>query len=507
MKIGIDLGTSYSLASRMHPDGSTSLVHDFRDQERVHTPSVALITGGSAYVGAIAEDMAEAHPELPVIRFFKRNLGERDPIYYDDGGFGWHAEGVAALVLDKLRFDTETEVSRKVDGAVITVPAHFTDNQRKAVAAAAMLAELPLAGLIEEPVAAAMHYGVSTEAHKKILLAYDFGGGTFDATVMSLDANGIYVLGKRGVTDLGGKELDEKVGEMVLDQFEAALRRRPNLNARTLLELRRASEAIKIELCAPGTRAVRKMVLLGRDPVEVRIEKAQFEKAISEYIERTVAVTVQCLQDAGLSKKDVDTVLLVGGSSLVPAVVDQLKKALGAEGKEMLYHEPSKAVALGAALRAAQIEGLASEFRLPAELKGVSSYAVGVRTVDPTSGRIAVDTLIKKSMPLPMTAKKVYYTTRPDQASMLLDFVQHTGDGGELIPLGQLRVGPLDQPQVNYPISVRVEYKEDGTVHVVASDANTGEELEQSFGGDPTGDIQYLSAQRKLLQSILMTRP
>lgn len=507
MKVGIDLGTSYSLVARTHPDGSTTLIPDFRDAERVHTPSVVLITGGAAFVGAIAEDVMEDQPELPILRFFKRHLGNREPVYFDDRGAGWHAEGIAALILDKLRFDAETEMSAKVDGAVITVPAHFNDPQRKAVTAAATLANLPVQDLLEEPVAAALHYGVTADSGSRVLFVYDFGGGTFDATTMTMDDKGIYLLAKTGATDLGGKELDERVGELILDQFQRALGRKLALNALTLLELRRASEAIKIELSTPGTREVRKPVLIGSDVVEIRIDREQFSRTIAEIIERTVAVAQECLKDAGLVPNDVDTLLLVGGSSLIPDVSPRLREVFPAGATEMLYHEPSKAVALGAALRSAQVSGDHQKFNLPPELKGVSGYSVGVRAVDPHSGEVTVDTLIRKNMPLPTTIRKTYYTARPDQRTMVLDVVQYRGDVTQAVSIGNLTVGPLTNPRAGYPIGVRIDYRENGTVHVIASDANTGMELEQSFGGDSAGDVEYFVAQRKQLQSILMTRP
>jgi len=507
MKVGIDLGTSYSLVARTHPDGSTTLVPDFRDHERLHTPSVVLVTGGSAFVGTIAEDIVEDHPELPILRYFKRHLGEREPVYFDDQGAGWHAESIAALILDKLRFDAETEVSRKIDGAVITVPAHFNDLQRKAVTAAAALANLPLLDLLEEPVAAALHYGVTTESHSRVLFAYDFGGGTFDATAMTLNDKGIYVLAKTGATDLGGKELDERVGELILDQFQRALGRGLDLNARTLMDLRRAAEGIKIELSTPGTREIRKTVLIGSEAVEIRLDRQQFSRAIEETIERTMAVTLQCLKESGLAAADVNTLLLVGGSSLIPDAARRLKEIFSAEATEVLYHEPSKAVALGAALRSAQITGEHEKYRLPPELKGVTGYSVGVRAIDPHTGQVAIDTLIRQNMPLPTTIKKTYYTARADQETMVLDLVQHRGDPAQAVSLGNLTVGPLRSPRAGYPIGVRIDYREDGTVHVVASDANTGAELQQSFGNDAGGDVQYFVAQRKQLQTILMSRP
>lgn len=502
MKVGVDLGTSYSLVARMHPGGATTLIPDVRDEERFHTPSTVVIANGSAFVGTLAEDMVENEADLPAIRFFKRRLGEREEIYFDDRGRGWYAEGLSALLLDKLRFDAETEGSRHVEGAVIGVPAHFNDRQRKAVVAAATLAGLPLLDLIDEPVAAALHYGVAAQAHREVILAYDFGGGTFDATTLSLDERGIYVLAKSGLTELGGKELDEKVGEMVLDQFTRALRARPELTSRSLLELRRASEALKIDLCSPDVKRAQRAVLLGSESVEVTIDRADFERAVAPYLEQTLTVTDQCLAESGLSPADVTTVLMVGGSSLMPRVAARLREKFGASGAKILHHEPSKAVAFGAAMRAAQLSGEASGYQLPPELKGVTGYGVGVRTIDPDSGEVVVDTLIKKNMPLPTRVAKTFYTTRPDQRHMVLDFVQHRTGAADAVSLGRLEVGPLERPRLNYPVVVRVSYQEDGTVAVHATDAESGRELEQSFGGEGGEDIRYLAGQRKLLQAV-----
>ena len=182
---------------------------------------------------------------------------------------------------------------------------------------------------------------------------------------MSLDAKGIYVLSKSGLTNLGGKELDERIGEMILSQFRSALGSEPDLSARGLLELRRVSEEIKIELCTPGTRSVRRGVLLGSDIVEVDIPRGDFLSSIASYLDQTVQVTEQCLKESGLGRKDINTVLLVGGSSLVPEVTERMKKTFNAEGQQVLYHEPSRAVAFGAAMRAAQKAGEAEQFHLP----------------------------------------------------------------------------------------------------------------------------------------------
>jgi molecular chaperone DnaK len=504
MKVGIDLGTTYSLAARMDAEGLPVLIPDHLESDVFHTPSVVHIAQNAAFVGRMAEALLEQNPKLQVLRFFKRQMGDPTPIFYDDNGAAWYAEGVAALVLKKLAFDAEASSSLRVEDAVITVPAHFTDPQRRAVLAAATLADVPVLGLVEEPVAAALHYGVTAGVRDQIVLVYDFGGGTFDATVMSMDARGVYVLAKTGLTDLGGKEFDEKIGEMILQQFERALGAPLPTGARTLLELRRVSEELKIELCNPGKTRIRRLVMLGGQAVEVEITRREFEAAVGESLDKAEAETLRCLRDAGLKVGDVTSLLLVGGTSLVPAVEERLRKVFAGPSQSVFHHEPSKAVAYGAALHAHQLSGEAEAFNLPPELRGVSGHSVGVRTLEPGSGRVAVDTLIKKNMPLPSKARKTYYTTRANQERIVLDFVQFRDAKEGLVSLGQLVVGPLSSPRANYPIDVTTEYREDGTVAVQAYDAQTGVELQQEFGQDAPDGVAHLASQRALVQSTVV---
>ncbi|HVO11181.1 MAG TPA: Hsp70 family protein [Vicinamibacteria bacterium] len=504
MRVGIDLGTTYSLIAEMGVEGRPTLIPDCSDPELVHTPSSVHIAGCNAFVGTMAEALLESDPSLSVVRFFKRQLGNAEPVFFDDKGQGWLAEAVSALVLKKLVFDAESASSGRVDSVVITVPAHFNDPQRKAVLRAAALAKLTVLGLVEEPVAAALHYGVETGAHDRVLLVYDFGGGTFDATVLSMDQGGVYVLAKTGLTELGGKEIDERVGEMVLGQFERALGHPVSTGARTLLELRRVSEEIKIELCLPGCRGVHKLVLLGGQAVEVEITAAQFESAIKDIVDQTEMETVRCVREAGLQPADVTHLLLVGGSSLVPLTETRLRAIFSKPSQQVLYHEPSKAVAYGAALHASQLAGEAERYQIPPELRGVSGYHVGVRTVDPTTGMVAVDTVVKKNMPLPIKVRKTYYTSRPRQERIVLDLVQYRDPREKLVSLGRLVVGPLDSARQNYPVEVTTEYRVDGTVAVEAYDANTGMELAAVFGGDADSGGAGLALQKALVDSTVI---
>ena len=505
MKVGIDLGTSYSLVAMIGPDGTPVLMPDYSEHDLFHTPSQVYIAGERAFVGRAVDTLLEQQPGLDaqVLRFFKRDFGRTVPLLTDANGNQWYPEAIAALVLRKLKFDSESASGADLQSAIITVPAHFNDPQRQAVLNSAMLADIIPLGLLEEPIAAAYHYGISEGKHDRTLLAYDSGGGTFDATVLTFNAKALYVLSKSGVTELGGKELDDKVVSLIFEQFETALGRPFSTTPRAIVEARRVAEEIKIELCLPGRKFVKKRVLLGGEAVEVVLTRDTFDRAISVLVDRTIDETLRCIRDAGLSPKSIDTVLLVGGSSLVPLVAERIRKLFNAPGQEVLHHEPSKAVALGAAMRAAQMSGDATAFELPAEMRGVSGYHVGLRIIDPRTGRASIDTVIKKNSPLPAVAKKRYYTARPDQKRIVLDLVQYQ-DQNEVTNLGQVVVGPLPSPRLSYPVEVTVENKEDGTVGIQAYDAETGVELSQIFSRGGADSIARLASQRSLVRSTVI---
>ncbi len=505
MNVGIDLGTTYSLVARLDADGRPTLLPDSADREVVHTPSVVYVNGRSAFVGSVVEMLLEQDPTLPVVRFFKRSLGDGTPVIFDGQGTGWLAEAIAALVVKKLRYDAESFTALGVDGAVITVPAHFNDLQRKAVQAAAMLADVPLLGLVEEPVAAALHYGITHAAHDRLLLVFDWGGGTFDATVLSLDARGVYVLAKTGLTDLGGKELDEAIGARLLDQIARVHGQDGVTSARALLELRRVSEQLKIELCMPGCEQLRRLVLVGGRATEVTVRRDEFLCDIDSLVERAMSCALECVRQAGLAPGDIHAALLVGGSSMVPVVEERLRGVFSQADQRVLYHEPTKAVAFGAAVHSAQLSGDAQRFDVPPEFRGVTGYCIGVQTIDPSTGRPTIDPLIRQNMPLPVKAAKTYYSTRADQQRIVLELVQYReGEEADAVNVGQLVVGPLPAPRQNYPVDVTVECREDATIRVAAADAQTGVELQQTFGRDDATGFARLAAQRALVRSTIV---
>lgn len=503
MIIGIDLGTTFSLAATVGRNGEPILLPDNSNKNLFHTPSAIYIEGETAYIGNVIEARLEQNPGLPVLRFFKRNFGENKPLYIDSDQTPWYPESLAALILKKLMIDAETYTSQQVEGAVITVPAHFNDKQRKCVLNAASLINLPVLGLLEEPIAAAMHYGITNKKYDKTILVYDLGGGTFDVTILTMNQDGVYVMAKDGLTDLGGKEFDEKIGEIILNQFKEALGFELPMDARSLLHLRQISEEIKIELSIPGTTFVDKVCLLGKHSLEVHISRKQFEQAIQSLIGRTEEIIDRCIKSVGLDYSDIDTAILVGGSSMIPMIKKRLGSIYNLEHQEIHAHEPMKAVTFGAALHAVQLSGKKVEFDIPPELRGVTGYNLGVRAINPKTGRVIIDNLVKKNMPLPSVNEKTYYTTSSEQKKMRLEIVQYIDKGTDEHDLGNLLIGPLPSNQINYPVNVKIENRKDGTVWFRALDPKTGMEIEKVFGDGEDG-MSSLPRQKAVVNSTLI---
>lgn len=499
MIIGIDLGTTYSSGATLNIDHQPVLLPDNSDKNVLYTPSILHINGNNAFVGQSVLYMLEQNPDLNVIRFFKRYLGDNKGLYMDPQGEIWYPEAVAALVLKKIKYDAEIYASNTVEGAVITVPAHFTDAQRKAVINAAAMIDLPVMGLVEEPVAAAMHYGLSNRSTDRNILVYDLGGGTFDTTILNMSDSGFYVVSKDGITDLGGKEFDEALAEIIHQQFEQATGKPMKFNGRKLQQLRAFSEEVKIELSMPGINYIKRVCLIGDDSIEVFITRKEFEKAIAGHVERTIKILKRCISSAGLHEQDIDVLLLVGGSSMVPFVRQYLAEKLPVLADKIQFHEPLKAVVFGASIYARMLSGNgAMEADMPSELKGVTGYNLAVRAVDSDSGRTILDIIIKKNRPLPLKVKKTYYTAPNNAGKMRIELVQFIEED-DVKTMGVLNVGPLPSNEANYPIEITLEYTEDNTVILQAYDPKKGRELEKTFGKEGMG-ASYLAAQKKLVQ-------
>jgi molecular chaperone DnaK len=504
MKVGIDIGTTYSLAAAIDPSGQPMLIPDFAERGAFHTPSVVQICPGGALVGQTALDLEDYEPTNNPLKLFKRCLGTETAIYFDESGKPWYPETLTALLLKKLNYDVESFTSSQIEGAVITVPAHFDAMQRSALLAAAWLADVEVLTLLDEPVAAALHYGVKQASRDRVLLVYDLGGGTFDVAVLTMDDKGLYVLAKTGLTQLGGKEYDDKLSQILLSRYRRCYGHDPDLDSGAAIRLHRLSEELKIEMCTSGRRYVDRTVVLDSKSMEIRVSMDEFERAVQGEMDRAEAACLGCLKDAGLERRDVDTVLLVGGGTMVPPVRQRVQSLFSDGAQEVLYHEPGRAVAYGAALRSRQLTGADEGNELPSEFRGVTGHAVGIRVIDPDTGRATVDTLIRKNMPLPATTRKTYYSPREDQRQIVLEVVQYRDSVEDARSLGRLVVGPFPNPERNYAVEVEVACTENGTISVQARDPRTDVEFEQSYDADTAGNIARLAPQRNVVRSTLV---
>jgi molecular chaperone DnaK len=362
-----------------------------------------------------------------------------------------------------------------------------------------MLAGLNLLDLVEEPLAAATHYGAHIITPGRTLLVYDLGGGTFDATVLHVGTDGLYALATEGTSDLGGKNFDEAIMALIAEQFRIAHRYDPLQDPLASTQLRRQAEALKIKLSLPGRGAVHTSFLLGGRTLEIQLSRRQFEQATKPLLDRSLEVCQRVLQAAGLDWAAIDQVMMAGGSSLLPAVETALRSASEKPGDRIRRHLPHMAIAYGTALIAAQRSGTEAG-RTPQLRQRVSGFDLGCRVYDPATHRLTVDTIIARNTPIPARQTRTYYTNRADQRRIVVEVVQVKSSSDPPTSLGYFAF-PVDQPRGNYPLEVTFGYDEQGLVSVVARDPQTGREAKRDFTDSPHPSERLLQ-QKHLLDSI-----
>jgi molecular chaperone DnaK len=502
MKLGIDLGTTFSLAAVLNAQGVPVLVPDRQRGAELRTPSVVHVSGNDALVGLALEDLLAEDASLPIARGFKRSMGEVEPAYLDGEGRAWDAESLSALVLRKLMNDVEAFAAEEIDDCVITVPANFNDAQRRATQLAARLAGLPRVHLIEEPIAAAAFYGFSEKCAEQTLFVYDFGGGTFDATVLQISQGRLYVLATEGSNTLGGRRIDAALAAQLAHNISARYGFDPLHSLAGAEMLRSFAEDAKISLSRPGRGVLRKTLLLGGKVVDVALSPEQVKHLITPIVEETFAVSRRCLEGAGLSWNQIDALLLTGGSSLLPQVAQRLRQESGKPAEALNCRHPHQAVAYGAALVAA-LSSAPSEAQ---PLNAVAPYHLGLRVRDAATGRDRIEVMIKRNSPLPATHTATFYTTRPEQTRLVLDIVQSKGEGELVASLGHFAFGPIRRPRKNYPVDITLAYDTEGLVRVTARDLVTGDALARELAGGDSPELARFSHARGMLQRVVVNR-
>lgn len=464
--LGIDLGTTYTVAAVL--EGGRPRIIPNLDGQRLTPSVVAVGESGSILVGQPAKDRASISPGDAVFSIKRRmgsdyraRLGERDVT----------PEEASSLILAKIKADAEAFLGRRVSSAVVTVPAYFSDRQRQATKEAAILAGLDVTRIINEPTAAALAYGLDKE-NVHTVLVWDLGGGTFDVSVLELGHGIFEVRAVSGDTWLGGDDYDQRLMACLAMEYWATHGMEiPAQDKLAWQELREAAEKAKIELSRSSlARVCLEFKNSGGNDLrwfETQVTRDSFQALTADLVERMVAPTRQALADSGLDAGDIDRVILVGGSSRIPAVRQKARELLGKEPYRFI--DPDEVVAMGAAIQAGILTGQCKKV----VLLDVTPLSLGVETMGGLFARI-----IKRNTPLPSSESHVFTTAVDDQTSVDVHVLQGEREMAvDNISLGEFHltgipVLPRGVPKIEVTFDVDV----DGIVHVCAQDLFSGAE-------------------------------
>jgi molecular chaperone DnaK len=470
--IGIDLGTTNSCVSVIE-NGEAVIIPNAEGSRT--TPSVVAFSkdGGERLVGVTAKRQSVTNYER-TISSVKRNMGSNWTVEIDDNKYT--PQEISAFTLQKLKADAEAYLGKDVTQAVITCPAYFSDAQRKATKDAGRIAGLDVLRIINEPTAAALAYGVDKEEDQTILV-YDLGGGTFDVSVLEIyEVDGqpqIEVKATAGNNKLGGDDFDELLINHLVEEFKKATGIDLAKDVQALSRLNEAAEKAKIELSGTGQTQINLPFITMKDGnpehLDLMVTRAKFEELIGKLIEKTMAPTRQAMKDAGLSKGEIDKVILVGGSTRIPAVQVAIEKETGKAPFKGI--NPDEAVAMGAALQAAIIVG--DESVSDILLLDVTPLTLGIETL---GGVMTV--MIERNTTIPTRKTEVYSTASDNQPAVEIHVLQGERDfAKDNTTLGQFHlVGIPPSPRGMPQIEVTFDIDANGIVDVSAKDLGTGKE-------------------------------
>ncbi len=402
--IGIDLGTTNSCVAVM--EGGEAVVIPNPEGART-TPSVVGFANAERLVGQVAKRQAVTKPDHTVISI-KRHMGKKFDVKIDDKTYT--PQEVSAFILTKLKSDAEAYLGESVNQAVITVPAYFSDAQRQATKDAGKIAGLDVMRIINEPTAAALSYGLDKEGEQKILV-FDLGGGTFDVSILEIGDGVFQVLATNGNNFLGGDDFDNKIIDHLVAEFKKTDSIDLSQDKMAMQRLREAAEKAKIELSGVITSNINlpfiTMDATGPKHLDITLTRAKFDELTADLVKKTMDPTTQALKDAGLSASEVDRVLLVGGSTRIPAVQDAIKKLTGKDPHKGI--NPDECVALGAAIQG----GILNKEVKDIVLADVTPLSLGIETMGGVFTKI-----IDRNTTIPTGKAQVFSTAADNQPSV-----------------------------------------------------------------------------------------
>ena len=463
--IGIDLGTTNSCVSVM--EGGEAVVIANAEGARTTPSVVAFSKTGERMVGQVAKRQAITNPDR-TISSIKRHMGSDYKVSID--GKSYSPQEISAMILQKLKADAEAYLGEKVYDAVITVPAYFTDAQRQATKDAGKIAGLEVKRIINEPTAAALAYGVDKEQDQKIMV-YDLGGGTFDVSIIEMGDGVQEVLATAGNNRLGGDDFDERIMNYLISEFKKESGVDLTGDKMAMQRLKEAAEKAKIELSGMTTASINLPFITadatGPKHLDLSLTRAKFNELTADLVEATMGPVRQAMSDAGLKPSDIDKVLLVGGSSRIPAVQDAVKGFMGKDPFKGI--NPDECVAIGAAIQGGVLGG---------EVKGlllldVTPLSLGLETLGGVATKI-----IERNTTIPTKKSQIFSTAADGQTSVDIHVLQGEREmAKDNKTLGMFRLEGIPAAPRGVPqIEVTFDIDANGIVHVTAKDLGTGKE-------------------------------
>jgi len=493
--VGMDLGTTFSSLAVVNQHGKPEIIPN-REGERI-TPSVVLFDGDTPIVGSIAKRSAVAAP-LNVVQLVKRQMGNPSWKFLTEEGEEYTPEEISAIVLKRLKEDAETMLGEDIHDAVITVPAYFNDAQRKSTQDAGRIAGLNVLRIINEPTAAALAYGLDKIEQEQTVLVYDLGGGTFDVTIMRLGSGKIEVIATGGDKNLGGFDWDNEIMMFLNEAFQE--QGGPDLFEDPTLEqdLRYKAEIAKKTLSSREKTNV--FLSAGGKNVSITLTRSQFEELTNPLLNRTASIMEFVLEDADLQWKDIDKILLVGGSTRMKAVPGLIEKIT--KKKPSMEVHPDEVVSLGAAIQAALLqlkEGKGALVELEdfplVEIQDVNSHSLGVVIL--SEQRKEVNAIVlKKDTPTSCKVSDIFSTIVDNQTQIHVQVTE--GEDTDLASVHIVGEGtmPIQPYPMGAPIEVFFEYDHDGIIHVTAFDLTAKKQLGE-LHIDRTSNLNEQEVQEK----------
>ena len=468
--IGIDLGTTNSCVSVI--EGGEPVVIPNAEGARTTPSVVAFSKDGERMVGNVAKRQAITNPEK-TISSIKRHMGSDYKVNID--GKAYTPQEISAIILQKLKSDAEAYLGEKVTEAVITVPAYFTDSQRQATKDAGKIAGLDVKRIINEPTAAALAFGIDKEDDQKVMV-YDLGGGTFDVSIIEMGDGVQEVLATAGNNHLGGDDFDKKVMDYIVAQFKSETGIDLSNDKMAMQRVKEAAEKAKIDLSGMTTAQISLPFITadatGPKHLETTLTRAKFNEMTADLVEATMGPVRQAMKDSGLSMNDIDKILLVGGSTRIPAVQEAIQKFSGKEPFKGI--NPDECVAMGAALQGGVLGG---------DVKGlllldVTPLSLGIETMG--GGNTVI---IERNTTIPTKKSQIFSTAADNQTSVEVHVLQGEREfAKDNKTLGMFHLDGILPARRGVPqIEVTFDIDANGIVHVSAKDLGTGKQQEISI--------------------------